>query len=265
MKANVYSLDGKVVEKIELPTHFNEDVRLDLIRKSIHALQSHRRQPYDAFEEAGKNYVIKMNKRRRVFGSSYGMGQSRTPRKVTSRIGDRFVRVGAFAPQTVGGRRAHPPKVEKIWEEKINKKENRKAIRSAIAATGVKELVERRGHKVKDVPIIIVDDIENLKKTKEVTDLLKRIELEEELERGKKKKVRAGKGKMRGRKYKKKKSILFVVSKKCDLMKSAKNIPGVDVVLVKDLNTEVLAPGGDPGRLTIWSKSAIKDLEGLFK
>ena len=265
MKANVYSLDGKVVEKIDLPSHFSEDVRLDLIRKSVHALQSHRRQPYGSFEKAGKEYVIKMNKRRRVFGASYGIGQSRTPRKVTSRIGDRFVRVGAFAPQTVGGRRAHPPKVEKVWEKKINRKENKKAIRSAIAATGIKELVQRRGHIVKDVPLIIVDDIEGLKKTKDVVELLKKIELNEELERAKKKKVRAGKGKMRGRRYKKKKSILFVVSKKCELMKSAKNIPGADVVLVKDLNAELLAPGGDPGRLTIWSKSAIKDLEGMFK
>ena len=265
MRANVYSLDGKIVEKINLPSHFNEDVRLDLIRKSVHALQSHKRQPYGVSSEAGKNYVIKMNKRRRIFGSSYGMGQSRTPRKVTSRIGDRFVRVGAFAPQTVGGRRAHPPKVEKNWKEKINVKENRKAIRSAIAATGIKELVERRNHKVNEVPIIVVDDIENLKKTKDIVGLLEKIGLKDELERGKKKKIRAGKGKMRNRKYKKKKSILFVVSKKCELMKSVKNIPGVNIILVKDLNTETLAPGGDPGRLTIWSKSAIENLEGLFK
>ena len=65
---------------------------------------------------------------------------------------------------------------------------------------------------------------------------------------------------------KKKVGPLFVVSKKCDLIKAARNLPGVDVVQVKDLNAEVLAPGTHPGRLVIWSKSAIEALrEGMFQ
>jgi large subunit ribosomal protein L4e len=45
-------------------------------------------------------------------------------------------------------------------------------------------------------------------------------------------------------------------------MSAARNLPGVDVVLVKDLNVELLAPGAKPGRLTVFTKSAIEYLEG---
>ncbi len=93
--------------------------------------------------------------------------------------------------------------------------------------------------------------------------MLKKLGMEKELERIKERKIRAGKGKMRGRKYKKRVGPLFVVSKRCDLMKSARNLG--DVILVKDLNAEALAPGTQPGRLTLWTESAIKELEkGLF-
>ena len=98
-------------------------------------------------------------------------------------------------------------------------------------------------------------------KTKEVKDFLKKLGLEKELERSAVKKIRAGKGKLRGRKYKKRKGPLFIVSKKCKLLDSAKNIPGVDIVEVTQLNAEHLAPGADPGRLTLWSKAAIETIE----
>ncbi len=248
MKAKVYSLDGKVVKEIELPDQFNEEFREDLIKKAFLAIQSHRRQPYGPKEDAGEK-VARSSKRRRKFRTTYGYGISRFPKMVIARIGSRFTWKGAVSPNAVGGRRAHPPKVEKVWSKKINKKEKRKAIRSAISAIK---------------PIIFVDEIENLKKTKQVEELLKKIGLEDEIERAKKKKVRAGKGKMRGRKYKKKIGPLFVVSKKCDLMKASKNIAGADSVLVKDLNVELLLPGMRP-RKVIWSESAIKSLEGLFK
>ena len=73
--------------------------------------------------------------------------------------------------------------------------------------------------------------------------------------------IRAGKGTMRGRKYRTPKSILLVVAQKGGLDKAARNLPGVDVVTSKDLCAEDLAPGGDLGRLTIWTKSAIEALE----
>lgn len=262
MKLKIISSENNVIGEKDLPSQFNEILRPDLIKRAVHALQANRRQPYGASENAGKRHSAYLSKRRRAYRGTYGIGQSRTPRKVMTRRGTRFFYVGAFAPQTVGGRRAHPPKAEKIWKKKINKKEKKKAIRSAIAATIVQEVVKARGHISPDnYPFIIESKIEQINKTKDLKIILKKIGLKEELTRTKKKKVRAGKGKLRGRKYKKKIGPLLVVSKECNLLKSGKNIPGVDVVKVQSLNAEVLAPGAKPGRLTLWSKDAIELLE----
>ncbi len=251
MKAKIYSIDGKSKGEIDLPIHFSEPIRKDLIRRAFLAKKSTEFQPQGVDPLAGKRKVVELRKRRRVYRTTYGYGQSRTPRKVLWRIGSRFGWVGAFVPFARGGRTAHPPKVEKVIVERINKKENRKAIRSAIAAAK---------------SIFVEDKAEDLEKTKDVEMMLKKLNLMDLIERAKEKKVRAGRGKMRGRKYKKRKSVLFVVGKpNSKLLKAAKNLAGVDVVNVKKLNVKVLAPGGNPGRTTIWTQSAIEKLkEGLF-
>ncbi|MBU4501784.1 MAG: 50S ribosomal protein L4, partial [Nanoarchaeota archaeon] len=93
-----------------------------------------------------------------------------------------------------------------------------------------------------------------------------KIGLDKELERSSVRKIRAGKGKTRGRKYKTRKGPLIVVSDKCELQKSAKNIPGVDITTIRSINAELLAPGCVPGRLTIFTDKAIErlDKEKLF-
>ena len=247
MKAKVYSLTGEVVEEIELPEAFDEEFRPDIIRKAVHAIQSHRRQPYGPNPLAGTDYAWEN------WGPGYGY--ARVPRW---KLGRRAVVV----PQAVGGRRAHPPKVQKKWAEKINKKEMRKALRSALAATAREEIVRQRNHVFDgELPKIVVDDFEDLKKTKEIIEVFKAIGVYADVERAKeRKRYRAGKGKMRGRRFKMKKSVLVVVSRVCDAMKAAKNLAGVDVVLAKDLNVELLAPGGHAGRLTVYTKSAIVQL-----
>ncbi len=262
MKLKIIGTDNTSVGEQTLPSQFSEEIRPDLIKRAVHALQANKRQPYGAKEEAGKRHSAFLSKRRRKYRGTYGIGQSRTPRKVMTRRGTRFFYVGAVAPQTVGGRRAHPPKAEKNWGKKINKKERRKAIRSAISATIIKDMVKERGHKVPDnFPFIIDSKIEKISKTKEIKIFLKKIGLKEELARSEKKKVRAGKGKMRGRKYRKKIGPLLVVSKDCKLLNSGKNIPGISVVKVNNLNAEILAPGAMPGRLTLWTKDSIELLE----
>lgn len=266
MKTDVFSTDGKKQGSIELPEQFHEEYRPDLIRRAVLAIQSHKRQPYGAMPEAGKRPSAGTSKRRRDYRGSYGKGISRVPRKVLSRNGAQFNWVGAFAPGMVGGRKAHPPKSWKVWELKINDKERKKALRSAIAATAIKEVVELRGHKSMHVPLIADNKIESISKTSEAKDFLEKLGLGKELERCESKKVRAGKGKNRGRKYKLKKGVLLVVSGKCNLFDAAKNLPGVDVSVVSSLNAELLAPGYVPGRLTVWSERAIERLakEKLF-
>jgi large subunit ribosomal protein L4e len=174
--------------------------------------------------------------------------------------------LGAFSPQTVGGRRAHPPKVEKIQHEQINRKERRLAIRSAIAATKEKKLVESRGHfanKISELPIVVVDGIEEIKKAKQAKELLEKLGVWPDVERVmNSRKVRAGRGKMRGRRYRQAVGPLIVVGQKRGVELGAGNLPGVDVVKVEVLGAENLAPGGVPGRLTIWTKSAVQKLAG---
>ena len=61
--------------------------------------------------------------------------------------------------------------------------------------------------------------------------------------------------------FKKRKGPLFVVSQNCPLVKAASNIPGVDVVAVRSINAELLAPGCQCGRLTLYTRSAIEELD----
>jgi large subunit ribosomal protein L4e len=268
MKLNVFEITKNRVGEIDLPSQFDEPIRPDLIKRAVNALQRERKQPHGASPDAGKRSSSIISKRRKNYRGSYGFGISRTPRKILSRRGTRMFWVGAFAPNTIGGRRAHPPKAEKILTKKINKKERRKAIRSAISATIVNDIVKDRGHLIpENYPLALEKKFEDLSKTKEVMKVLKELGFEKELARVSKKTIRAGKGKARGRKYRTKKGPLIIVSKECKIIKTANNIPGIEIVDVKGLNAEVLAPGAVPGRLTLWTKSAIEVLkkEKLFR
>ncbi|MBW2971383.1 50S ribosomal protein L4 [Candidatus Woesearchaeota archaeon] len=261
METKIINLENKQIGKRKLPVQFEEEIRPDLIRRGVLAVQSTRRQPYGAKPGAGLRHSARVSKRRRDWRGSYGIGISRIARKVTQRRGSRFTWTGAISPQAVGGRRAHPPKAEKIWVQGINKKERRKSIRSAIAATFNLELVKQRHSVPESYPFIVSKDIEKLDKTKDVQAFMEKVGFKDELNRAGVKSVRAGKGKWRGRKYKVSKGPLFVVSGECKLLDAAKNIGGVEVVDVKHLNAELLAPGTHAGRLTLWSEAAVDLME----
>ncbi|MEM5793878.1 MAG: 50S ribosomal protein L4 [Candidatus Aenigmatarchaeota archaeon] len=261
MKANVFDLQGNVLEKIELPKVFEEKVREDLILRAFLATISKKRQPYGTDKMAGKRSSAHYHGVRRERWTMMNREMARMPR-LHGKISPHLMWRARVVPQAVKGREAHPPKIEKVWEQKINKKERRKAIRSAIAATSIKDFVLKRGHKAEkiELPIVVEDKIQEIKKSKELEEFLIKIGLEEELERIKKKKVRAGKGKMRGRRYKRKVGPLIVITEDKGIGKAARNLPGVDVCRVENLSVEMLAPGAKAGRLTIWSKSAVEKL-----
>jgi large subunit ribosomal protein L4e len=262
MKLAIHDLENKKAGEKQLPIQFGEAYRPDLIKRAVHALQSAARQSYGASPDAGQRHSTKVSKRRRDYRGSYGFGISRVARKILSRRGTRMFWMGAFSPQTVGGRRAHPPKALKDRTQKINVKENKKAIRSAIASTVDKKVVESRGHQIPQLyPFLVSASFENLTKTKDVEKALLSFGFDKELERGEYKKVRPGVGKHRGRPYQRKKSVLIVVSEDCPLVKSGKNVPGVEVVVVNSLNAELLAPGAHAGRVTLWTEKAIDVLD----
>lgn len=266
MKIPVVDKEKKEISKKELPKQFNEQVREDLIYRAVVTIQANSRQPYGAYESAGMNVSAKLSRRRRDYKGSYGHGMARTPRKSLSHRGIRFNFVGALAPNTRGGRRAHPPKADRIWDKKLNTKERRKAICSALSATLNTDVIKLRGHKLpKDFPFILSNDVESINKTKDVIKMLFALGFKEDLDRTAGKTIRAGKGKNRARPYKIKKSVLFVVSKKCPLNKSALNISGVDIVTPDHLSAELLAPGTKPGRLTLYTEGAVDKIATMFK
>ncbi|TAJ45270.1 50S ribosomal protein L4 [Methanofollis fontis] len=246
MKANVRSIDGSVMREIDLPAVFDELYRPDLIKKAVLAIQSTRLQPHGTHPYAGI--------RSSAVGWGSGRGASHVPRL---KNGSRAAKV----PQAKGGRAAHPPVTAKVLEKKINKQERWAALRSAIAATAVPELVTLRGHRFEgEVPVVVDEGFENLTKTADVIAALGALGLYADVERSKaSKKVRAGRGKMRGRRYKQRKSVLIVTGD--EPLRAARNLAGVDAVSIYDLDAELLAPGTHAGRLTVWSESALKRME----
>ena len=170
---------------------------------------------------------------------------------------------GAQAPNTVGGRPAHPPKVERIWAKSINTKERLRAFASALAATRVLPLARARGHEVPkeiQLPIIVEDPVETLQSTEAARALLVALDLWPDVERAQDKThVRAGRGKRRGRMRRTPRSLLIVTSAP-GRARGFRNLPGVDVVTAQRLSTEDLAPGGEPGRLTLFSHAALESL-----
>ena len=118
----------------------------------------------------------------------------------------------------------HPPKPEADRSEKVNTKERRYAIRSAIAATTDPTLVSLRGHIFEaELPIVAVNDLESLERTKQVIEFLEAAGLYEDVLRAKYgRHIRAGRGKLRGRKYKHKKSVLIVAGENTPILKAAR-------------------------------------------
>ena len=139
------------------------------------------------------------------------------------------------------------------------------ALLSAISATGKFDLIQNRGHKITEemeFPLVIDDKLQTLKKSSQVMEVLEKLGLNLELKRVKEgKQIRAGKGKRRGRKYKRKTGPLIVIKDDFGIFKAARNIPGVDVINVNELSCKLLAPGTHPGRLVLWTQSAFQQLK----
>ena len=254
----VYDLTGKPFDSMIMPQIFSASFRPDVIHKAVVALQSHRYQPKGRDPMAGK----------RTTAEFVGVGRdlSRVPRIK----GDRYPRASqaAFAPSTVKGRLTHPPSPQKRLVKRLNEKERLMALRSAIAATGSRDLVSHRGHKIAKVPsmpLIVSDEIEKLTTTAKAKKALAELGLMEDLVRAQKGvKIRAGRGRVRGRRTRQPRGPLIVVSNDQGIRKATRNLIGVDVVQESGLNVEDLAPGTHPGRLTVWTRSAVESIDKRF-
>ena len=264
----VYEIDVELGKKVSLPDSFNSEIRSDLVKLAVASARANRRQAYGSNAHLGK--------RKPMSGMKHSVewwGKGRGVSRVMRRTGQRRA---AQNPHTLGGRRAHGPKVEKDWSRKLNRKERRLARNSALTATTDIDMVSNRGHRfaeeISSLPIVLGDYSENGEKidieafnlsggTRKVNAIFEALGLGDDLRRARDgRKIRAGKATMRGRVHKTPKSVLLVVANKDGLAKAARNLPGVDVVAAKDLSAEHLAPGGDLGRLTVFTKAAVEAL-----
>jgi large subunit ribosomal protein L4e len=248
-RAHLLGLDGKSRSSLTLPAAFSNPIRPDLIRRAVVAAQSHRRQPYGTSPTAGVRHSVEW--------SGKGKGVARTPRLMGSMR-------GAQAPNTVGGRPAHPPSVDRIWAKKVNRTERQIAFASALAATREPKLASARGHLLPHgaaLPFVLDDPVEQVRSAKDARQLLEQLKIWDDVRRAQDGTHLHGSGRARrrGRVRRTPRSVLVVTSGPNRAL-GFRNLAGVDVVPVGRLSTEDLAPGGVAGRLTIYSKAAVESL-----
>jgi large subunit ribosomal protein L4e len=148
------------------------------------------------------------------------------------------------------------------------------ATASALAASAVPPLLLARGHRISSVPEVplVVDsaafDGSAVAKTSAALALLKAVGAGADVEKVKKsKKLRAGKGKLRGRRHRQRRGPLVVYDPEVDgkeLVTGFRNIPGVETSSVFSLNLLQLAPGGHLGRFVVWTSAAFKALDTIY-
>jgi len=168
-----------------------------------------------------------------------------------------------------GGRMFAPTKTWRRWHRRVSVSQKRYALVSALAASGVPALVMARGHRIEQLPEVplVLDNksVDSLDKTSAAVKLLKSLNAFEDVEKAKESTaLRAGKGKMRNRRYVQKRGPLVIYNEKGPLVRALKNLPGVDLCSVTRLNLLQLAPGGHLGRFVIWTKDAFERLDALY-
>ena len=250
---------GKKVATIKWAGVLDVPVRPDVVHHVHRDISKNHRQPYAVSKAAGHQ----------TSAESWGTGRAvaripRVPGGGTHRAGQ-----GAFGNMCRGGRMFAPTKVYRRWHRKVNVNQKRYAIVSALAASASAPLVIARGHRISEIPeiplVVSNDSIVNIEKTSQAVKLLKALKAYEDVEKVKDtKKVRAGKGKGRNRRYVQRRGPLVVYDEKTSIVRAFRNLPGVDLLSVNHLNILHLAPGGHLGRFIIWTQAAFQKLEQLF-
>ena len=255
---SVFSLTGDKTSTTPLPEVFTAPVRPDIVQFVHTNMNKNNRQAFAVSMYAGKT----------VSASSWGTGRAvaRIPRVGgggTSRSGQ-----GAFGNMCRGGRMFAPTKTWRKWHRKINTTQKQYAVASALAASAVPALVMARGHKVDEVPeipLVLDSSLEATKKTSAAKDILAAVGALPDVEKAAdSKKIRAGKGKMRNRRYTLRRGPLVIYKENDGVEQAFRNLPGVELCCVSRLNLLQLAPGGHMGRFCVWSQSAVEELDTMY-
>jgi large subunit ribosomal protein L4e len=248
-EAEILSIEGKEKGKMHLPLTFEEKVRPELILRAVLAENTRALQPQGHYPLAGMQTTAKYYGAMHEYRTGRHMGIAIRPRQ---KLGSGVQGKVRIIPSATKGKRAHPHLIEKTIMERMNKREYQKAIASAVSAT-------KSAH---GKPIIVGNEIEGISKTKEILKVFKSLKVinEERSTPNIKKGLRRS---TRQRHYKK--SVLLVIGKDGSAIKAARNIAGVDACLVSKLTANLLAPGGNPGRVTVWSEHAVKEIDASIK
>lgn len=250
--------NGEAAEQTALPAVFTAPIRPDIVRTIHTHMAKNKRQAYAVSSKAGHQ----------TSAESWGTGRAvsripRVPGGGTHRSGQ-----GAFGNMCRGGHMFAPTKTWRKWHRKININQKRYATVSALAASAVPALVMARGHRIEqvpEVPLVLSDAAEGIKKTSKALEILKKIGAMPDVEKAKDSTaIRRGKGKMRNRRYVLRKGPLVIYANDEGISKAFRNLPGVETACVDRLNLLQLAPGGHLGRFCIWTKSAFEKLDKIF-
>jgi len=166
------------------------------------------------------------------------------------------------------GRMFAPTKTYRKWHRRINTNQKRYAVVSALAASALPALVQARGHKideVAEVPLVVPSGVEKYNKTSKAVEVLKAVGAYQDVEKARdSRKMRAGSGKMRDRRFTNRRGPLVVYDKDDGIVGAFRNLPGVELCQVDRLNLLQLAPGGHLGRFVVWTQSAFNKLDSIW-
>jgi len=254
----VFNDQGEASGTVTLPAVFKASIRPDVVNFVHTNIAKNSRQAYCVSREAGHQ----------TSAESWGTGRAvaRIPRVRgggTHRSGQ-----GAFGNMCRSGRMFAPTKTYRKWHRAINQDQRRFAVCSAVAASALPALVMARGHKIdkiNEVPLVVSDGIESITKTKNAVALLEKLGAYDDVEKcADSKKIRAGKGKLRNRRFTMRRGPLIIYNEDHGIKQSFRNLPGVEVLNVDRLNLLKLAPGGHLGRFCVWSQSAFTKLDSIY-
>merc|ERR1719434_514612 len=254
----VQSTSDEAGKQVELPAVFLAPIRPDIVQFVHTSMNKNKRQAYAVNKDAGHQ----------TSAESWGTGRAvaripRVPGGGTHRAGQ-----AAFGNMCRGGGMFCPTKTWRRWHRRVPVGQKRHAVVTSLSASCLPPLVMARGHRIGEVaelPLVVSGGVESIQKTKQAVDILKKVGCEEELQRVMdSKKVRAGKGKMRNRRYVMRKGPLVIYNEDNGIVRSMRNIPGVETASVERLNLLTLAPGGQFGRFVIWTEGAFKKLSEIY-
>lgn len=257
---SVYKFDdpSEKAGVVPMPAALTAPLRPDWVHYCFTNMNKNHRQPISVGGKVGYETAAE----------SWGTGRAvarvpRAPGGGTHRAGQ-----GAFGNMCRGGGMFSPTKTWRRWHRRVPLRLRRHAVVSALSASTLPPLVMARGHRINEVqelPIVVTDGLESMKRTRPTVKILEKLGLKEDLQRViNSKTIRAGKGKARNRKYVMRNGPMVIYNKNDGIVRAMRNIPGVVTTNVRRINLLKLAPGGHFGRLLIWTESAFKMMKKMY-